>query len=77
VKSDFVAYFHCALCQAAFDVPGGGRCQACGRIVCRSHLKVRVRPEGYFCDPCAPAEAATIPLGWWDRWVRVLRQRWR
>ena len=81
MTSGFVAYFHCALCRTAFGVTDGGRCQACGTIVCKSHLQLRVRPAGYFCDPCATVQdGATIPLGLWGRWARVLgglRQRWR
>jgi hypothetical protein len=48
-----VVPFVCEICHAPFEKTKGGRCQHCGRIVCRDHLVWS--PYGIRCVECQKA----------------------
>jgi len=43
MSSAHVGRFQCAKCGRTFAPADGGKCRACGRLLCLSHFSVRTR----------------------------------
>ena len=56
-----VVPFRCRECGLAFAETAGGICRECGRLLCRSHL--RLEKDGPICDACKSVDtAASAPI---------------